>query len=132
VRVRGKNFKRVFSLPKAGCLAAREQINVLDKEVRQARILWNSRLLPEVSVKWRNVIKSYMGGIILACFSKSGEFYQWTETELSQKNPGLKTRRLSGEIGTELSRYWLGVGGASRACVAASFPSNFIPKNASF
>jgi hypothetical protein len=41
--------------------------------------------------------KGYSGGIILAYFTRSGEFYRWKEAELRQKNPGLATRRLSGE-----------------------------------
>jgi hypothetical protein len=41
--------------------------------------------------------KGYSGGVILAYFNQSGEFYQWSEEELGQKNPGLATRRLSGE-----------------------------------
>jgi len=32
--------------------------------------------------------KGYTGGIILAYFSQSGEFYQWTENELRQKKSG--------------------------------------------
>ena len=45
--------------------------------------------------------KQYSGGVILAYFTQSSEFYQWTEAELAansflQKNPGLTTRRLSG------------------------------------
>jgi hypothetical protein len=41
--------------------------------------------------------KGYRGGIIFVYFAQNGEFHQWTETELGQKNPGLATRRLSGE-----------------------------------
>jgi hypothetical protein len=41
--------------------------------------------------------KGFVGGVILAYFTESGEFHQWTEAELGQKNPGLATRRLSGE-----------------------------------
>jgi len=32
--------------------------------------------------------KGYTGGIILAYFAQTGEFYQWTETELGQKKSG--------------------------------------------
>jgi hypothetical protein len=32
--------------------------------------------------------KGYKGGVILAYFAQSGEFYQWTETELGQKKSG--------------------------------------------
>jgi hypothetical protein len=32
--------------------------------------------------------KGYKGGIIFVYFSESGEFYQWTETELGQKKSG--------------------------------------------
>ena len=32
--------------------------------------------------------KGYKGGIILAYFSQSDEFHQWTETELVQKKSG--------------------------------------------
>jgi hypothetical protein len=32
--------------------------------------------------------KGYSGGTILAYFSNSGEFYQWSETELGQKKSG--------------------------------------------
>jgi hypothetical protein len=46
--------------------------------------------------------KGYSGGVILAYFTQSGEFNQWTEAELvanislGQKNPDLAARRLSG------------------------------------
>jgi hypothetical protein len=54
-----------------------EQINVLEKELRQARVLADR------------------GSTVY--FAQNGEFHQWTEDELGQKNPGLATRRQSGE-----------------------------------
>jgi hypothetical protein len=41
--------------------------------------------------------KGYSGGVILAHFAESNEFYCWREEELGQKNPGLAARRLSRE-----------------------------------
>jgi hypothetical protein len=58
-----------------------------------------SRSRHEVTRKLSGYIqrKGFVGGVILAYFTESREFYQWTEAELGQKNPGLATRRLSGE-----------------------------------
>ena len=82
-----------------------EQINVLDKELRQARILVargstvylllffkiDAHLTRhEFTRKLSGYIKrkGYTGGVILAYFSQSGEFHQWTEKELGQKKSG--------------------------------------------
>jgi hypothetical protein len=82
-----------------------EQINILEKELRQveerykeARVKTENIYLKidaplsrhEVTRKLSGYIqrKGYKGGVIFAYFSQSGEFYQWTETELAQKKSG--------------------------------------------
>jgi hypothetical protein len=43
--------------------------------------------------------KGFTGGIVLVYFTDTGEFCQWTEAELGQKNPPLARRRHPGNNG---------------------------------
>jgi hypothetical protein len=43
--------------------------------------------------------KGYTGGTILVYFTKSEEFFKWTEDELAKKNPALTSRQLPGKNG---------------------------------